>query len=162
MISNIQDEEDIYLKIRYNYVVNIKKLESFSKELLKLDYNQQLFKYIRQYIDNLNHDMYSKNNIIKTYEIENVLLSKNMYLNLEILFHAFNKLFSKRLSKKILNNLSFENKKEALTKKICHLKNEKNKKNIRSKYKVLVNSLTTIELILFIEYVVNAIQENIN
>ena len=75
-MTNIAQDEDIYLKITYNYVVNIKKIESFSKELLNLNYNEILFKYIKKYIDDLNNDMYSKNNANKTYEVEKKLLYK--------------------------------------------------------------------------------------
>ena len=155
-------DEDIYLKIRYNYVVNIKKIESFSKELLNLNYNKVLFDYIEKYINDLNQDMYSKNNISKTYEVEKNLLNKNKHLNLEILFKAFNKLFSKKISEKTFNKLSLNNKKEVLEKKISNIKLEKSTKKNRSNYKVLINKLSTVELILFIEYTINFIQNNIN
>ena len=87
---------------------------------------------------------------------------KNYYINLEILFHAFNKLFSKRISKKTLSKLSINNKKEILNKKINRIKKENSIKKSRSNYKVLINSLTIVELILFIEYAVEVIQNNIN
>lgn len=161
MTTSIKDE-DIYLKIRYNYVINIKKIESFSKELLKFTYNEELFNYIKKYISELNDDMYSKNNINKTYEIEKDLLNRNKFLNLEILFHAFNKLFAKRISEKTMKNISLDNKKELLNKKINRLKKEKNIKKNRTNYKVLLNSLTVAELILFIEYAVNVIENNVN
>lgn len=161
MISSMK-EEDIYLKIRYNYVVNIKKIESFSKELLKFKYNEELFNYIEKYIDELNNEMYSKKNINKTYEVEKNLLNKSKFLNLEILFHAFNKLFSKRISEKTMNNILVDTKKELLNKKLNRIKHEKNIKKNKTNYKVLLNNLTTAELIFFIEYAVNVIQNNIN
>ena len=161
MANEVQDA-DMYLKIRYNYIINIKKIESFSKELLKFNYNKELFNYIEKYINDLNNDMYSKNNIDKTYEIEKSLLNKNKFFNLEILFHAFNKLFSKRINKNSLNVTSISDKKECLLKKLNKLKKEKNFKKNKINYKVLVNSLTIIELIFFIEYAVNVIENNIN
>lgn len=113
-MSNTLTDEDIYLKIRYSYAVSLKKIDSFSKELLKFKYNKKMLSYIKDYIRDISDDIYSKEHKKKTIEFENKLLGNNKFINLEIIFYAFNKLIRKRITKKQVTKEIIEIKKEKL------------------------------------------------
>src|SRR5574344_1771347 len=110
------DDEDIYLKIRYSYAVSLKKIDSISKELLKFNYDKKLLIYIKEFIKDINDQIYSKENRKKTIEFENDLLNNHEFINLEIIFYAMNKLIKKRIVKKNINTTTIIEKKEKLMK----------------------------------------------
>lgn len=153
-MSNTLTDEDIYLKIRYSYAVSLKKIDSFSKELLKFKYNKKMLSYIKDYIRDINDDIYSKEHKKKTIEFENKLLGNNKFINLEIIFYALNKLIRKRITKKQVTKEIIEIKKE----KLMNVFKEKKGIITKLEYKRIIDKLDTISLVLFIEYAVNNIQ----
>lgn len=147
------DDEDIYLKIRYSYAVSLKKIDSISKELLKFNYDKKLLIYIKEFIKDINDQIYSKENRKKTIEFENDLLNNHEFINLEIIFYAMNKLIKKRLTRKNINETTILDKKNKL------IKNLKSRSLItKLEYKKIIDKLDTISLILFIDYAVDNIQ----
>lgn len=153
LFNNKIDDEDIYLKIRYSYAVSLKKIDSFSKELLKFNYNKKLLLYIKDFIKEINDEIYSKDNRKKTIEFENELLKNNEFINLEIIFYAINKLIKKRLFKKKVTTIMIIEKKEKYMKLL-------NSKSLITKleYKKIIDKLDAISLVLFIDYAVQNIQ----
>lgn len=147
------DDEDIYLKIRYSYAVSLKKIDSISKELLKFNYDKKLLGYIKNFIKEINDEIYSKENRKKTIEFENELLDNNEFINLEIIFYAMNKLIKKRLTRRNINETTILDKKNKL------IKNLKSRSLItKLEYKKIIDKLDTISLVLFIDYAVDNIQ----
>lgn len=146
-------DEDFYLKIRYSYVVSLKKLDSFTKELLKFNYDENLLIYIKNFISEINDTIYAKEIKKKTLLFEKEFLNSNNFINLEIIFYAFDRLMKKEPIKK------------EVTDKIISLRKQKVLKMLESKksitkldYQKIINKLDTISLILFIDYAINNIE----
>lgn len=151
-------DEDIYLKIRYIYYIELKKIDSFSKELLNFKYDKKLLLYIKNYIKEINDTIYSKDNRRNTIEFENSLLVGNNFINLEIVFYALNKLIKKRIPKKEVKKEEIDIKKIKLYKKF-----EDNRKLItKLDYKRFIDKLDFISLALFIRYAIECIKNKSN
>ncbi|MBQ8871872.1 MAG: hypothetical protein IJ018_03910, partial [Bacilli bacterium] len=166
--------------IRYNYVINLKKLESFTNELFNGEVDDKLINHIKKYIDKLDSYIYGET-YKKTINFENDLLYKTEIINLDLVFHAYEHFF-KKLDKnalKLLNDknklkLEIEKKEKSLNKIIKTLKKRsenilKNKEDldkyylkieeIKNDYKEFINKCSIITTLLFIKHGINVISE---
>lgn len=174
------EENEELLMIRYNYVINLKKLESFTNELFNGEVDDKLINHIKKYIDKLDSYIYGET-YKKTINFENDLLYKTEIINLDLVFHAYEHFF-KKLDKnalKLLNDkkklkLEIEKKEKSLNKIIKTLKKRsesilKNKEDldkyylkieeIKNDYKEFINKSSIITTLLFIKHGINVICE---
>ena len=174
------EENEELLMIRYNYVINLKKLESFTNELFNGEVDDKLINHIKKYIDKLDSYIYGET-YKKTTNFENALLYKTEIINLYLVFHAYEHFF-KKLDKnalKLLNDknklkLEIEKKEKSLNKIIKTLKKRsenilKNKEDldkyylkieeIKNDYKEFINKSSIITTLLFIKHGINVISE---
>ncbi len=179
--SETYTDDDEMLMIRYNYVINLKKLESFTKELLNSNIDNKLINYIKEYTNKINNYIYDDKTYTKTVNFENEMLYKNEIINLDVVFYAYNHLFSilDKPSLKILNSKSklkkeIEKKDKNFKKSLKTYKKKsqniiKDKNNIdryylrieemKNIYKEFINKLNPIFTILFIKYSIDVINE---
>ena len=174
------EENEELIMIRYNYVINLKKLESFTNELFNGEVDDKLINHIKKYIDKLDSYIYGET-YEKTINFENDLLYKTEIINLDLVFHAYEHFF-KKLDKnalKLLNDknklkLEIEKKEKSLNKIIKTLKKRsenilKNKEDldkyylkieeIKNDYKEFINKSSIITTLLFIKHGINVISE---
>ena len=174
------EENEELLMIRYNYVINLKKLESFTNELFNGEVDDKLINHIKKYIDKLDSYIYGET-YKKTINFENDLLYKTEIINLDLVFNAYEHFF-KKLDKnalKLLNDknklkLEIEKKEKSLNKIIKTLKKRsenilKNKEDldkyylkieeIKNDYKEFINKSSIITTLLFIKHGINVISE---
>lgn len=174
-------DDDEMLMIRYNYVINLRKIESFTKELLNSNIDNKLINYIKEYTSRVNNYIYDDKTYTKTVNFENEMLYKNEIINLDVVFYAYNHLFETldKSSLKILNSKSklkkeIEKKEQSFKKSLKNYKKKsqniiKDKSNIdryylrieemKSSYKEFINKLNPIFTILFIKYSIDVIGE---
>lgn len=174
-------DDDEMLMIRYNYVINLRKLESFTKELLNSSVDNKLINYIKEYTSRINNYIYDDNTYTKTVNFENEMLYKNEIINLDVVFYAYNHLFATldKSSLKILNSKSklkkeIEKKEQSFKKSLKSYKKKsqniiKDKNNVdkyylrieemKNVYKEFINKLNPIFTILFIKYSIDVIGE---
>ena len=179
--NEIYNDDDEMLMIRYNYVINLKKLESFTKELLNSNIDNKLIDYIKEYTSRVNNYIYDDKTYTKTINFENEMLYKNEIINLDVVFYAYNHLFNilDKSSLKILNSKSklkkeIEKKEQSFKKNLKVYKKKsqnviKDKNNVdkyylrieemKSAYKEFINKLNPIFTILFIKYSIDVIGE---
>lgn len=182
--SEVYTDDDEMMMIRYNYVINLKKLESFTKELLNSNIDEKLLNYIKAYTDKMNKSIYDANTYTKTINFENEMLYKGEIINLDIVFYAYNHLFEiiDSNSLKTLNNKEklkkeIQKKQENFKKELKYFKKKslnviKDKENIdkyylrieetKNLYKNYINKLGYVLTILFIEYSIDTICEKSN
>lgn len=182
--SEVYTDDDEMMMIRYNYVINLKKLESFTKELLNSNIDEKLLNYIKAYTDKMNKSIYDANTYTKTINFENEMLYKGEIINLDIVFYAYNHLFEiiDTNSLKTLNNKEklkkeIQKKQENFKKELKYFKKKslnviKDKENIdkyylrieetKNLYKNYINKLGYVLTILFIEYSIDTICEKSN
>ena len=174
------EENEELLMIRYNYVINLKKLESFTNELFNGEVDDKLINHIKKYIDKLDSYIYGET-YKKTINFENDLLYKTEIIYLDLVFLAYEHFF-KKLDKnalKLLNDknklkLEIEKKEKSLNKIIKTLKKRsenilKNKEDldkyylkieeIKNDYKEFINKCSIITTLLFIKHGINVISE---
>ena len=174
-------DDDEMLMIRYNYVINLRKLESFTKELLNSSVDNKLINYIKEYTSRINNYIYDDNTYTKTVNFENEMLYKNEIINLDVVFYAYNHLFATldKSSLKILNSKNklkkeIEKKEQSFKKNLKSYKKKsqniiKDKNNVdkyylrieemKNAYKEFINELNPIFTILFIKYSIDVIGE---
>ena len=174
-------DDDEMLMIRYNYVINLRKIESFTKELLNSNVNNKLINYIKEYTSKVNNYIYDDKTYTKTVNFENEMLYKNEIINLDVVFYAYNHLFDTldKSALKILNSTSklkkeIEKKEHSFKKSLKSYKKKsqniiKDKNNIdkyylrieemKNVYKEFINKLNPIFTILFIKYSIDVIGE---
>lgn len=180
-----QDEQykndDELLMIRYNYVINLKKIDSFTKELLNCNVDKRLLDYIKEYTEKINSYIYDDSTYTKTINFENEMLYKNEIINLDIVFYAYNHLFNtldktylKILNNKIKLKKEIEKKEKGFKKSLNVLKRKsknimKERNNLekyylrieemKNSYKEYINRLNPIITILFIDYCIDVISD---
>lgn len=177
--SEIFTDDDEMLMIRYNYVINLKKIESFTKELLNCNIDKKLIDYIKDYTAKVNDYIYDDKTYTKTINFENEMLYKNEIINLDVVFYAYNHLFN-ILDKSYLHILNNKNKlkkeiekKEKSFKKSLNSYKKKSQSVIKEKnntdkyyirieemknvYKEFINKLNPVFTILFIKYSIEVI-----
>lgn len=174
------EENEELLMIRYNYVINLKKLESFTNELFNSEIDDKLINHIKKYIEKIDSYIYGET-YKKTINFENELLYKSEIINLDLVFYAyeyfFNKLDKKTL--KVLNDkeklkLEIAKKEKNFNKFIKTLKkrseiilkdkNDLDKyylriEEIKNTYKEYINKTCPITALLFIRHGINVISE---
>lgn len=174
-------DDDEMLMIRYNYVINLRKLECFTKQLLNSSVDKKLIDYIKEYTNRINNYIYDDKTYTKTVNFENEMLYKNEIINLDVVFYAYNHLFATldKSTLKILNSKSklkkeIDKKEQNFKKNLKSYKKKsqniiKDRSNVdkyysrieemKSVYKEFINKLNPIFTILFIQYSIDVIGE---
>ena len=177
--NEIYTDDDEMLMIRYNYVINLKKIESFTKELLNCNIDKKLIDYIKDYTGKVNDYIYDDRTYTKTINFENEMLYKNEIINLDVVFYAYNHLFNilDKSHLQILNNKnklrkeiekkekSFKKSLNSYKKKSQSVIKEKNNtdkyylriEEMKNIYKEFINKLNPVFTILFIKYSIDVI-----
>ena len=174
------EENEELLMIRYNYVINLKKLESFTNELFNSEVDDRLINHIKKYIEKLDSYIYGET-YKKTINFENDLLYKTEIINLDLVFHSYEHFFKKldKSTLKLLNDKKklkseIEKKEKNFNKTIKSFKKRsdtilKNKEDldkyylkieeIKNDYKEFINKSSIITTLLFIKHGINVISE---
>lgn len=174
------EENEELLMIRYNYVINLKKLESFTNELFNSEVDDRLINHIKKYIEKLDSYIYGET-YKKTINFENDLLYKTEIINLDLVFHSYEHFFKKldKSTLKLLNDKKklkseIEKKEKNFNKTIKSFKKRsetilKNKEDldryylkieeIKNAYKDFIDKSSAITTLLFIRHGINVISE---